>query len=87
MLTHSAATQWCDLCDGPCREPFRPPPIHDRYPFLRPEQIAMTQQPADQPPAPTEPPVRRGGRRMGRLQETTAREPTEDRMAPQGEDR
>lgn len=76
MTSHAAATQLCELCGGPCREPFRLPPIHPRYPFLSPEQIAMTHPPVEQPEAPADEPVAARGRRLG---ETTAKRPSEDR--------
>lgn len=80
MPSHAAATQWCDVCGGPCREPLTLPPIHASYPFMTPEQIAMTHPPVDQPPAPAEPVVKRGGKRMHRG-------PDEDRMKRPSEDR
>lgn len=74
---------WCPLCEGPCRPGFHLPPIHARYPFMTPEQIAATQPEPEGPPAPAD--VKRAGRRrriedrMRRLQETTAHQPDEDR--------
>jgi hypothetical protein len=72
----------CPLCEGPCRPGFHLPPIHARYPFMTPEQIAATQ--PEPEPEPVEPAVRAGRRRrvedrMRRLAETTAHEPAEDR--------
>ncbi len=73
----------CALCGGPCREPFRLPPIHDKYPFLPPEVIAMTKPLVDQPPKP-EP---RRGRRARRPAEDTAKHPGENRAHEPSEDR
>lgn len=74
----------CGVCGGPCREPFRLDPVHDNYPFMSPEAIAMTQQqPAE--PEQEEPVVkptrgrRRGQDRAHVLEEDRAHHPDEDR--------
>lgn len=85
MTAHAAtAIEACAVCGGPCREPFRLPPIHDDYPFLPPEVIAMTQVPtepvADQPPRPQ-------GKRSRRPGENTMKPRGEDNTKPHDEDR
>lgn len=72
----------CALCGGPCREPFRLPPIHARYPFLPPEVIAMTQ-----PPEPTPEPSAPSGKRAIRPGQNTAKQPADNRAHTPGEDR
>lgn len=81
--THAATPVVCELCGGPCREPFRLPEIHDRYPFLPPEVIMQTKPLSDQPPKP-EP---RRGRRARRPVEDTAKRPAENRAHEPSEDR
>lgn len=69
---HAATGGACEVCGGPCRQPFKLPPIHDRYPFLPPEVIAMTK-PAEEPkpePAPT-------GKRAHKPRENRAHTPDE----------
>lgn len=80
--TGTATGSVCELCGGPCREPFRLPPIHDNYPFLPQEVIAMTQ-PAEATPEPEQP----TGKRAHRPRGNTARHPSENRAHEPGEDR
>lgn len=75
----------CLICGGPCREPFKLPPIHDRYPFLPPEVIAMTQQRHEPEPEPEELPI--VARRNKRLAENRARRLAEDRARHADQDR
>lgn len=69
----------CPLCEGPCRPGFHLPPVHARYPFMTPAQIAATQPPESEPEPPAGGRRRRVEDRMRRLQETTAHTPSEDR--------
>ena len=81
MTQHAdAATEACWVCGGPCRAPFRLPPIPLSYPFMSQEAIMATHPAPD--PQPDQ--VRRGRRRgenRAHLHpaETTARQPAEDR--------
>lgn len=68
----------CPLCDGPCREPFRLPPLSPNYPFLPPEVLAMIQPPEPEPEV-VEEPKPPSGKRAKRLQEDRMRRPAEDR--------
>lgn len=74
---------WCPLCDGPCKEPLQIPAVHDRYPFLTDAQKRLLSERAAPPPPPEPTPAAVGRRRredrMRRLQETTARHPSEVR--------
>ena len=84
MTSHAVAVTGvaCDVCGGPCREPFRLSEIHDRYPFLPPEVIAMTKPDAEPSPSVDEHPSRgrrRGQDRARRLAEDRAHRPAEDR--------
>ena len=84
MTGHSfAGSQECPVC-GPGSCPHRPRlgPVHDRYPFLPPEVIAMTQQTdtTETPPEPAKPRGRRRGEDRARLlEDDRAHHPAEDR--------
>lgn len=85
MTGHSiAGRQECLVC-GPGVCPHRPRlgPVGDRYPFLPPEVIAMSQQTDATDEAPPEVEVPRGRRRGG----DRAKRPVEDRMHRPSEDR
>ena len=75
MTSNAVTGPDCHLCGGPCREPFHLPPIHARYPFLSPADIARTQPKEEPPPAPA------GGKRMRRPVEDRMHRPQEDRSA------
>ena len=77
---HAATAGACEVCGGPCLDPFRLPPIHAAYPFMTEEQIAMTQ-----PAEPAEVPA--AGRRGRRLRSDRAVRPSEDRAIHPSEDR
>jgi hypothetical protein len=66
----------CPLCEGPCPGPHHMPEIHDAYPFMTPEQIAMTK--PEEPEVEPEP-TPKTGKRARRLQEDRMRRPEDDR--------
>lgn len=81
MTSHSVAATptECDVCGGPCREPFRLLVIHDRYPFLPREVIVATQPQPEPEPEPVQGRRRGGAARSRHLVEDRARHLQEDR--------
>lgn len=75
MSAHStllSQAEECALCDGPCKHPRVQAPVHERYPFMTPDQIAATQ-PAEPEPEPSRPRAKR------RAQDRMARSEHHDR--------
>lgn len=70
----------CVICDGPCKEPWLLPEIHDEYPFL-PKEMVAAMQPTEPEPTPPEPvrAKRLAEDRARKLAETTSRQSAEDR--------
>lgn len=79
MTGHSiAGSNECPVCGGPCKQPWAIPAVHDRYPFMNPEAIRMTQEREAAANAEPEPPEPKG-KRARRLREDRAHRPSEDR--------
>jgi len=81
MTSHPVAgtVAECEVCGGPCREPFRLPAIHDSYPFLSREVIVATQPQPEPEPEPVQGRRRGDAARARHLAEDRARHLQEDR--------
>lgn len=74
MSTHisTATGPVCVLCDGPCKHTHRINPVHENYPFMSKEAIAMTQ--PIEPAKPTPTPKTKRAKRRGENRAHTADE-------------
>jgi hypothetical protein len=79
-LPHHAVTSAaeCEVCGGPCRQPFHLDEVPDNYPFMSPADIARTKKPTT-PPSSVARGRRRGEGRMRELMEDRMRHPSENR--------